>query len=53
MRTSAAATKEGTVATQAKLGYVNFFIWACVATVPSFVAAALIRIDPAFGRKVD
>jgi MFS transporter, PAT family, beta-lactamase induction signal transducer AmpG len=38
---------------QAQLGYVNFFIWACVATLPSFVAAAFIRIDPAFGRKVD
>ncbi len=37
---------------QGQLGYVNFFIWACVATLPSFAAAALIRIDPEFGRKV-
>jgi len=36
---------------QARLGYVNFFIWACIATLPSFAAAALIRIDPGFGRK--
>jgi MFS transporter, PAT family, beta-lactamase induction signal transducer AmpG len=36
---------------QAQLGYVNFFIWACVATLPSFAAAGLVRIDPAFGRK--
>lgn len=36
---------------QDKLGYINFFIWACVATLPSFVAAALIRIDAEFGRK--
>ena len=36
---------------QGQLGYVNFFIWACVATLPSFAAAALIRIDPEFGRK--
>lgn len=36
---------------QDQLGYVNFFIWCCVATLPSFAAAALIRIDPAFGRK--
>lgn len=36
---------------QDRLGYVNFFIWACVATLPSFVAAAMIRIDPTFGRK--
>jgi MFS transporter, PAT family, beta-lactamase induction signal transducer AmpG len=36
---------------QAQLGYTQFFIWACVATLPSFLAAALIRIDPEFGRK--
>ncbi len=36
---------------QDRLGYLNFFIWACVATLPSFVAAAMLRIDPAFGRK--
>jgi PAT family beta-lactamase induction signal transducer AmpG len=38
---------------QTQLGYVNFFIWACVATLPSFAAAALLRIDPAFGKKID
>ena len=36
---------------QDQMGYVNFFIWACVATLPSFLAAAWIRIDPEFGRK--
>ena len=36
---------------QQQLGYVNFFIWACVATVPSFLAAAFIRIDPGFGQR--
>lgn len=36
---------------QQQLGYVSFFVWACIATLPSFVAAALVRIDPAFGRK--
>jgi MFS transporter, PAT family, beta-lactamase induction signal transducer AmpG len=36
---------------QSRWGYLNFFIWACVATVPSFVAAAMVRIDPAFGRQ--
>ena len=36
---------------QDQLGYVNFFIWACVATLPSFIAAAMVRIDPQFGRK--
>lgn len=36
---------------QEKLGYVNFFIWICVATIPSFIATALIKVDPNFGRK--
>jgi len=34
-----------------KLGYVNFFIWVCVATIPAFVATALVRVDPTFGKK--
>ena len=36
---------------QDHLGYTKFFLWVCVATIPSFVAAALLKIDPAFGRK--
>jgi PAT family beta-lactamase induction signal transducer AmpG len=36
---------------QSKLGYAGFFMWVCVATVPSFAAAALIRIVPGFGRR--
>ncbi|HUG12272.1 MAG TPA: AmpG family muropeptide MFS transporter [Opitutaceae bacterium] len=36
---------------QELLGYSNFFIWVCVATQPSVVAVALLKIDPAFGRK--
>ena len=38
---------------QSQLGYVNFFVWCCVATGASFAAAAWVRIDPAFGRRVD
>jgi PAT family beta-lactamase induction signal transducer AmpG len=38
---------------QERLGYTSFFVWACVATLPSFAAAALLRIDPEFGRKRD
>jgi PAT family beta-lactamase induction signal transducer AmpG len=34
---------------QSQLGYANFFIWICVAAVPSFVVTALIKVDPAFG----
>lgn len=36
---------------QEQLGYLNFFIWICLATVPTFAATALIKVDPAFGRK--
>ena len=36
---------------QEQLGYTNFFIWVCIATIPSFVAAALIRIEPGFGKR--
>ena len=36
---------------QERLGYEWFFVWVCVATVPSFVATALIKVDPAFGKK--
>ncbi len=36
---------------QSQLGYVNFFVWVCVATLPSFAATALIKVDPAFGKK--
>jgi PAT family beta-lactamase induction signal transducer AmpG len=35
---------------QAHLGYTLFFAWVCVATLPSFAAAALLKIDPAFGQ---
>ena len=36
---------------QSQLGYTAFFVWVCIATLPSFVAAAFLRIDPAFGRR--
>ena len=36
---------------QSQLGYPGFFIWVCVATLPSFVAAAFLRIDPQFGAR--
>jgi PAT family beta-lactamase induction signal transducer AmpG len=38
---------------QSRLGYLGFFSWVCVATLPSFVAAAFIRIDEGFGRRSD
>ncbi len=38
---------------QSRLGYSGFFVWVCVATLPSFWAAARLRIEPGFGKKVD
>jgi PAT family beta-lactamase induction signal transducer AmpG len=36
---------------QEQIGYTNFFIWVCVATIPSFIATALVKVDPAFGKR--
>ncbi|MBX3748736.1 MAG: MFS transporter [Opitutaceae bacterium] len=36
---------------QEQIGYVNFFGWVCVATIPSLVMTALITVDPKFGKK--
>jgi PAT family beta-lactamase induction signal transducer AmpG len=33
------------------IGYTNFFVWVCVATLPSIAATAWLKVDPAFGRK--
>ena len=37
---------------QEQLGYQHFFIWVCIATIPSLLVTAFVNIDPAFGRKV-
>ncbi|MBT9455629.1 MAG: MFS transporter [Burkholderiaceae bacterium] len=37
---------------QQQLGYLAFFVWVLVATLPSFAMAALIRIPEGFGKKV-
>ncbi len=36
---------------QEQLGYTNFFIWICIATLPSFIAASFIKIKPGFGKR--
>ncbi len=36
---------------QSQLGYANFFVWICIAAVPTFVVTALIKVDPSFGTK--
>jgi PAT family beta-lactamase induction signal transducer AmpG len=33
------------------LGYKHFFIWVILATIPSFIVAAKIPLDPEFGRR--
>jgi PAT family beta-lactamase induction signal transducer AmpG len=38
---------------QQQLGYTQFFVWVCVATLPSVVVAAFLRIPRDFGRKQD
>ncbi|HTD03248.1 AmpG family muropeptide MFS transporter [Undibacterium sp.] len=36
---------------QAQLGYAHFFVWICIAAIPSLGITALIQVDPKFGRK--
>ncbi|MEO7965428.1 MAG: MFS transporter [Gemmatimonadaceae bacterium] len=38
-------------ALQARLGYLHFFVWIMLSTLPGFVVAAFVRIDPAFGQR--
>jgi len=33
------------------LGYQHFFIWVCLATIPAFLTAALVKIEPGFGKR--
>lgn len=36
---------------QEQVGYQNFFVWVCISTIPSFIIAKFIFIDPDFGKK--
>jgi len=36
---------------QTQLGYPHFFLWITLSTIPGFIVAALVKIDPAYGRK--
>ena len=38
---------------QEQLGYQHFFVWVCIATLPSLLVTAFVKIDPAFGKKAD
>ena len=33
------------------MGYTTFFVWVCVATLPSVAVAAMLKIPSEFGRK--
>lgn len=36
---------------QEKLGYPHFFVWVLLATIPGFIVTALVKVDPAFGKR--
>jgi MFS transporter, PAT family, beta-lactamase induction signal transducer AmpG len=36
---------------QDTIGYRHFFVWVILSTIPGFLVAALVRIDPQFGKK--
>lgn len=38
-------------ALQEQIGYQNFFLWVMISTIPGFIVAALVKIDPEFGKK--
>ena len=38
---------------QTQLGYPHFFVWVLICCVPSLVATAFVKIDPAFGKRQD
>lgn len=37
---------------QEQIGYQNFFTWVCLSTIPAFIIAKFIHIDPEFGKKI-
>jgi MFS transporter, PAT family, beta-lactamase induction signal transducer AmpG len=36
---------------QEQIGYLNFFIWVFVSTIPAFIITKFLKIDPEFGKK--
>jgi len=36
---------------QERIGYPHFFVWVILATIPSFIVAARVPLDPEFGRR--
>jgi PAT family beta-lactamase induction signal transducer AmpG len=38
---------------QEKLGYINFYYWILLTTIPGFIVTALVKIDPEYGKKAE
>ena len=38
---------------QELIGYKSFFLWVILATIPGFIVAAMVKVDPLFGKKVE
>jgi PAT family beta-lactamase induction signal transducer AmpG len=36
---------------QEMIGYQHFFVWTFLSTIPAFIMAALVKIDPEYGKK--
>jgi PAT family beta-lactamase induction signal transducer AmpG len=36
---------------QETLGYINFYYWILLTTIPGFIVTALVKIDPEYGKK--
>jgi len=36
---------------QEHLGYINFYYWILLTTIPGFIVTALVKIDPEYGKK--
>jgi len=39
-------------ALQERLGYPHFFVWVLASTIPGFAVAALLKIDPEYGKRL-
>lgn len=37
---------------QEQVGYLNFFIWVCISTIPAFIITKFVKIDASFGKKI-
>jgi len=36
---------------QEQVGYLNFFIWVSISTIPAFLITKFVKVDPSFGKK--